>query len=141
LRGDDAQRAAAQLLPAMNQAGGSEKQVKDAVALLNREANPAAFISEIARTTQLAGGVSLNQRLWTGRRHRVRKDSLVALPREIRLAMEMAAHEESERRALEGELKALELAWQEADEIAAISDDLFVPQAIRDMLAKFRTSG
>ena len=40
------------------------------------------------------------------------------------LALEMALHEESERRALEGELAALEAAWREAEEIARIADVL-----------------
>ncbi len=40
------------------------------------------------------------------------------------LALEMALHEESERRALEGELRVLEAAWREAEEIAAIADAL-----------------
>jgi hypothetical protein len=40
------------------------------------------------------------------------------------LALEMALHEESERRALEGELTLLESAWREAEEIAAIADRL-----------------
>ncbi|HEX8674632.1 MAG TPA: hypothetical protein VF710_22215, partial [Longimicrobium sp.] len=42
------------------------------------------------------------------------------------LALEMALHEEQERRALEGELHALEAAWREAEEIAAIADGLAV---------------
>jgi hypothetical protein len=40
------------------------------------------------------------------------------------LALEMALHEESERRALEGELALLQSAWREAEEIAAIADGL-----------------
>jgi len=40
------------------------------------------------------------------------------------LALEMALTEESERRALEGELAALKAAWREAEEIAAIADAL-----------------
>jgi hypothetical protein len=40
------------------------------------------------------------------------------------LALEMALHEESERAALEGELTGLETAWREAEEIAAIADNL-----------------
>jgi len=43
-----------------------------------------------------------------------------------RLALEMAVHEESERRALEGELARLTAEWKEAEEVAAISDNLFV---------------
>jgi hypothetical protein len=46
------------------------------------------------------------------------------LQRAEALALEMALHEESERRALEGELWLLERAWREAEEIAAIADAL-----------------
>ena len=41
-----------------------------------------------------------------------------------RLALEMAANEDAERRALKGELAQLEEAWREAEEIAAIADRL-----------------
>ncbi len=50
--------------------------------------------------------------------------ALLDVPLVDRLALEMAAHEETERRALEGELQALAEAWREADEIAAIADAL-----------------
>jgi hypothetical protein len=40
------------------------------------------------------------------------------------LALEMALHEEVERRALEGELAILQSAWREAEEIAALADRL-----------------
>jgi hypothetical protein len=40
------------------------------------------------------------------------------------LALEMALHEETERRALDGELAALEEMWRQAEEIAAIADRL-----------------
>ena len=43
-----------------------------------------------------------------------------------RLALEMAVHEEAERRALEGELTKLADEWKEAEEVAAIADDMFV---------------
>ncbi|HET7276075.1 MAG TPA: hypothetical protein VFI91_12980 [Longimicrobiaceae bacterium] len=48
----------------------------------------------------------------------------VKLHRPNALALEMALHEESERRALEGELAELESAWRDAEEIAAIADAL-----------------
>ncbi len=41
----------------------------------------------------------------------------------------MALHEEEERRALDGDLAGLVAMWRAAEEIAAISDDLFVPSA------------
>jgi hypothetical protein len=50
--------------------------------------------------------------------------ALLDVPLVDRLALEMAAHEESERRALDGELAQLAAAWREADEIAAIADAL-----------------
>ncbi len=40
------------------------------------------------------------------------------------LAVEMALHEETERRALDGELAALEEMWRQAEAIAAIADRL-----------------
>ena len=45
----------------------------------------------------------------------------------VRLALEMAAHEESERRAMEGELAELAEAWRWAEEVAAIADNMFFP--------------
>lgn len=46
------------------------------------------------------------------------------LPREEVVALEIALHEEAERRALAGELAGLEAAWREAEEIADIADRL-----------------
>jgi hypothetical protein len=46
----------------------------------------------------------------------------------LRLALEIAANEEAERIALEGELYRLQLEWREAEELAAISDNLLVPE-------------
>jgi hypothetical protein len=40
------------------------------------------------------------------------------------LALEMALHEETERRALDGELAMLEAMWHEAEQIASIADRL-----------------
>ena len=42
----------------------------------------------------------------------------------MRLALEMAANEDIERQFLEGDLRALEAAWREAEEIASIADTL-----------------
>ena len=50
---------------------------------------------------------------------------LHVVPDVDRLALEMAANEDVERRALTGELAQLEEAWREAEEIAAIADHLF----------------
>jgi len=48
------------------------------------------------------------------------------------------AHEDSERRALEGELHVLEAAWKDAEEIAGIADDMFLPESVADDLARLK---
>ena len=45
---------------------------------------------------------------------------------------------QAQRRALEGELAALESAWREAEEIAAIADALLVPPVVQEKLARYR---
>ena len=48
---------------------------------------------------------------------------LCRLPAVDRLALEMAANEDIERKAMMGELGALHAAWRDAEEIAAIADE------------------
>jgi hypothetical protein len=56
----------------------------------------------------------------------------------IQLALEIAVNEEAERRALEGELILLEREWKEAEELAAISDDLLFPRHLRERLLRWK---
>jgi hypothetical protein len=58
--------------------------------------------------------------------------------REQHLALEMALHEDTERAALEGDLAALERAWEEAEQIAAIADNLLLPAWMQQRLPKAR---
>jgi hypothetical protein len=46
------------------------------------------------------------------------------MPEVTALALEIALHEEQERRAMEGELAVLEAAWRDAEPIASIADRL-----------------
>jgi hypothetical protein len=48
----------------------------------------------------------------------------------------MAVHEEDERRALEVEMAPLEAAWRDAEEIAAIADDLLTPPATEEFISR-----
>lgn len=64
--------------------------------------------------------------------------ALTRLPVDVRLAIEMAANEENERFAFEGELWLLEEAWRQAEEIAAIADSLVLPEEIEAALARLR---
>lgn len=44
--------------------------------------------------------------------------------------------EQAEREATEGELAMLEAAWQAAEEIAGIADNLLVPQSAEDFIRR-----
>jgi hypothetical protein len=128
LHGEDAVRAAGALLPHLNQSGGSAKEVQRAVHQLEQTSGPLELFREAARS------IEESQRGKVFRAHGIH--ALRALPTEGRLALEMATQEESERRALEGELHILDAAWREAEEIAAIADDLLLPSSIPDKLAE-----
>ena len=62
---------------------------------------------------------------------------LYRLPAEDRLALEMATNEDVERRALQGELTELKEAWKEAEEIAAIADNLLVSDAFEEFKRQY----
>ncbi|HUQ80629.1 MAG TPA: hypothetical protein VM076_05820 [Gemmatimonadaceae bacterium] len=121
LHGQPAVQALAKLLPQLNRFGGSRERVKEAVALIENEADPLKFFDVAARQ---AAGRS--------------KPKIASLPEATRLALEMAAHEDSERRALEGELALLEQAWKDAEEVAAIADNMFLPSFVEDWMRKHR---
>ena len=113
--GEDARRAINAILPSVNSAGGSSKKVQSAVSEIESHGHPERFVHQAAQK-------------WREYRYRGRSGFLVRMPHHTRLAFEMALHEEEERRALEGELWRLEQAWREAEEIAAIADDLLLPE-------------
>ena len=48
--------------------------------------------------------------------------------------LEVRAREESERRAMEGELEILESAWKRAEEIAGIADGLLLPTEVDEFV-------
>ena len=145
LVGDDAMKAAARLLPTVNRFGGSRAQVQEAVSVLEEIGDPARVLT----TLQQRFGATAGDKRWEA----ARGATYVALERRVlqklpgalhtlaprdRLALEMALHEESERRAMDGELAALELAWAEAEQIAKIADDMFLPASMNEQLDKLR---
>lgn len=131
--GDDALHVAAKLLPALNAAGAKRTDVQSAVELIGRSVEPSKLFERYASQPAVRG------RPWTP--SDVPGQVISKLPREVRLALEMATHEDSERRALEGELAILEGAWREAEEIAAIADDMFVSDADRLRIAELKRAG
>lgn len=137
LHGGDAVRAARILLPRINKAGGRLSDVAAAVSHLESARSLSAMFSDAARTPREAL-VPWKRPMtnWGGTKGPFVLAS--SLPTPVRLALEMALHEDDERRALEGELAELEERWREAEAIAAIADDLLVPTTVSDMMAKLR---
>ena len=129
LRGDAAIHALGKLLPQLNRFGGSRERVREAVALIEREAAPSRFFDAAAREAMTRPRPNDQRSRWP---------KISALPEPMRLALEMAAHEDTERRALEGELALLEQAWKEAEEVAAIADNMFLPTFVEDWMRKHR---
>ncbi|BAH38174.1 MAG TPA: hypothetical protein DGD08_07000 [Gemmatimonas aurantiaca] len=144
LLGDDAMRVAARLMPTVNRFGGSASKVQDAVQLLETAGSPMGVLLN----AQQQSGWRAGDKQWGGdtptqgrdRRTMVQKlpGTLHSLSVEQRLAIEMAVHEESERRAMEGELQLLEQAWRDAEEVAKIADNMFTPAAIESRLDALR---
>jgi hypothetical protein len=130
LTGEAAIRAAGVLLPSLNQSGGSAAEVQRAVGLLEAAHTPEQLYRRAAEL------IPRHSRTRLGRPKPV--DLLKNLPATDRLALEMAAHEDSERRALEGELHVLEAAWRDAEEIAGIADDMFLPASVDEALARLK---
>jgi hypothetical protein len=123
--GAEAERMIGMIMPQMNRRGGKKQAVQHAVSEIEEHGHPDRFLSEVV----------------TGDRFRDKKGVpgyVNKMPEPTKLALEMALHEEQERRALEGELWRLERAWEEAEEIAAISDDLLLPTGTGDFIERHR---
>jgi hypothetical protein len=129
LDGDVALRAASTILAAKNHAGADAKELELAVELIVRTPDVNKLFLQATRGSWR---VDQGRNRWIFKESRApgpAESSLTNLPSQMLLALEMATHEDIERRALEGELAALEDAWRQAEEIAAIADELAVPRA------------
>lgn len=142
LEGNRVVRVMGRTLVAANEMGASRRQVAKALTLLEQAGGADAFVREIARadlalavrprSTFGHANTGYASPMWQGR-------ELQGLPEPLRrhlsgqgrmltriegLALEMALHEEKERRALEGELAQLLEEWREAEMLAGIADAL-----------------
>ncbi len=122
--GEDAHRVAAAVLPVLNASGGMRRTVQAAVAEIEAQGHPSRYVAQAVR-----GNPDVDRESPPGLVTNMRKPT--------RLALEMALHEEQERRALEGELWVLEQAWREAEEIAAIADKLLLPAGTDAFFEKY----
>ncbi|MEX2177302.1 MAG: hypothetical protein WD801_01235 [Gemmatimonadaceae bacterium] len=148
LGGERARRALGVILARVNRAGAAAGTVRDATGIIADAGDPErvpAIVAKVAR--QRAGDFAeeyrayqrgewlknpfrpdaISKKDWTRGQEPTNRGALPKLPRELRLALEMALHEDTEQAALEGELALLAAAWREAEEIAAIADNLLTP--------------
>ncbi len=155
MHGEPARRALGALLSSTNRGGAASRTVEGSTRLLADAGSPDRVAMIVADEAKKRTGdfaeryrraqrgealrqplVDLRQPIKLGEwpqssQNPWNRGALHRLPRELRLALEMALHEDTERRALEGELAILEAAWREAEEIAAIADNLFAPAVVR----------
>ncbi|HEX2210753.1 MAG TPA: hypothetical protein VHG93_23930 [Longimicrobium sp.] len=108
--GEQARLVLSRAMVTVNRKGASRGRVGDAVRLIEHARSAEDYLRQAASR----GGV-------LGKREGMEKQQLTPVGA---LALEMALHDEQERRALQGELAALEAAWRQAEEIAAIADAL-----------------
>jgi hypothetical protein len=137
--GREAERIASIVLPKVNRFGGARKAVADAVTEIEQSGSAEAYLTRLTRNAHAYERPYPAKRRsrWSGHGD-FNKYGLYSLPAQHRLALEMALHEEAERRALEGELVELEQAWKEAEEIAAIADNLLVPESVQAAFEKLK---
>jgi len=107
------------VLTSRNYRGGRQEDISQAVALLSEVPDPARLISRVARVAE--------------------REHVYPLPTHVGMALEMALHEDVERRALEGELAELQRQWAIAEEIASIADNMLLPSIVESNLQQLRT--
>jgi hypothetical protein len=120
LRGPDVRHALGYVVPALSPFGGAKADVRNAITLVDQAGSADVCVANTMKSATRYNG-------W-----------FTQFPVEIRLALEMSLQEEDERRAMEGELRALEQAWREAEQIAAIADGLLVPPDVLERIAGLR---
>ena len=106
------------VLASRNYRGGRPNEVSAAVELLSAVPDPHRLISRVARVAE--------------------REHLKPIPTHVGIALEMALHEDVERRALEGELTELRQQWAMAEEIASIADNMLLPSAVEASFQRVR---
>jgi hypothetical protein len=139
--GREAEKVAGLVMPKVNRYGGAKETIRTAVNEIERRGGSEGYLdalTSVAPTYTRPMDPSGNR--WRrGREHNeALKFGLFGLPREYSLALEMALHEEAERRAMRGELVELERAWRDAEEIAGIADSLLVPPSVDEAFRKMK---
>jgi hypothetical protein len=143
-------RVAGKMLATLNVGVASNSEVNHAIAKLDEAGDPEGYFTRVASLAMRTSwgrfpdapkgedekprgsfserlAIQLANRSFWGRggTNSDEQTPLFRLPAVDRLALEMAANEDIERRALLGELELLHAAWKDAEEIAAIADEMF----------------
>ncbi|MEO8030388.1 MAG: hypothetical protein ABI765_06050 [Gemmatimonadota bacterium] len=121
LSGQPAVDALQRILPWLNRGGGSRTTVDRAVTRLEETPDLDSQLHRMADAPVVSwwkGGGSALQRQ----------------PAASRLALEMLLREGLEERSMKGELWLLEREWKAAEQVAAIADDLLLPDDIRERI-------
>jgi len=126
LTGAEARMAATLILPTLNAGGGTDTDVTEAVRWLEVGGGPARAIGNFARSG-LVRPPLVSQ-----------LEPVSSMHPGVRLALEMALHEDEERRALSGELSVLHWAWRYEERLAAIADRLGLPEDLEYQLEGLR---
>lgn len=134
LSGREALRALRGFLPGINVFGARPEQIRTAVDEVERLGSPERVLREAA--LELEHMESMGHKSWLPG---ITKPGRIATGHPvIQFAVEVAVNEEAERRALEGELSLLEREWREAEELAAIADDLLFPDSLRERILRWK---
>ena len=120
VRGPDVKRVLSYVVPTLSPFGGTRDEISTAIQLVDRAGSADVCVASTLERADRHHG-------WFTR-----------FPVETRLALEMSLQEDSERRALEGELEALERAWREAEQLAAIADSLLTPPDVLERIMGLR---
>lgn len=121
--GAQAVQVAGNLLSRLNLDGGTSAQIREATRRIADAGDADRYIraSSTLRTVRRRK----NAIFWDD------DVGVLGLTSTERIALEIAVHEDAERLAMQGELTALEEAWRDAEEIAAIADSMFVDDLLQ----------
>lgn len=118
LEGAEATRIAGHIMAHINKSGGTSAQLQDAAQRITALGDAERYIrhtSELRQIRRYSRSIFWNDEV-----------GLLGLTQTERLALEIAVHEDAEKQMIRSELVSLEAAWRDAEEIAAISDGLFL---------------
>jgi hypothetical protein len=126
LHGHEARTVATMMLPKVNPLGGNEAAVSEAVRWLEAAGGPEGAFVTFSRSHLVRMPLDNTE------------SRIVTLHAEVRLALEMALHEDEERKALAGELSVLTWVWQHEEMLAELADGLTVPPEVEAQLEALR---